>query len=459
MPPRETVAVSVPARRATALSHLVPALTALLVCALIVGGGVAYARSQEKQYVHALAPVWFPLKQHGSALQRQAFLEPDLLPIYGSSELKTRDPYDASEVFDGYPTGFTVFPVCEMGASALIVVQELAALSSALGAKKLVISLTPPTFFRRMMDPGTYAGNFSPLHASEFTFSTDLSLGVKAAVARQMLEYPGTLHSSPLTEFAVHRLAGNSPSDRLLYYLALPLGKLQNLVLELQDHWETLQVIRSTEDLAKPPGHHTRAINWLGLLAEADRECYRTCNNNPFGFSNKFWRQNGDQISRGHATGDWRRCHELIKAVRSMPDMVARAREWEDLELLLQALEELKAQPLILNAAMCGRFYDYCDVPYDQRRQYYQKLEELAGRYGCPVLDFADFDGDCHFVTDPASHLSSKGWVYYAEAMDHLYQADYAELRGQLGRRLPRGPGPCRASNPRINEGTGGNGD
>jgi D-alanine transfer protein len=425
----------------------------------IVGGGVAFARSQEKQYVHALAPVWFPLKQHGSALQRQAFLEPDLLPIYGSSELKTRDAFDASEVFDDYPTGFTVFPVSEMGANALIVLQDLAALGSVLETKKLVISLTPPTFFRRMIDPGTYAGNFSSLHASAFAFSTDLSLGVKAAVARRMLEYPDTLRSSRLTEFAVHRLAGNSPSDRLLYYLALPLGKLQNLVLELQDHWEAVQVIRSMEDLDERPDHHTRAINWSGLLAEADRECYRTSNNNPFGFSNKYWRQNGDQISQGHATKELRPPHDLIKAIRSMPDTVARAKEWEDLELLLQALEELKAQPLILNATMCGRFYDYCGVPYGQRRQFYQKLEDLAGRYGCPMLDFADFDGDCHFVIDPASHLSSKGWVYYAEAMDNLYQVRYAELRGRLGRRLPRGPGPCQANNPRINEGAGGNGD
>jgi D-alanine transfer protein len=457
MPHQETLLAA--ARPATALSHLVAALTALFLCTAIVGGGVAYARSQEKQSVHALAPVWFPLKQHGSALQRQAFLEPDLLPIYGSSEVKTRDPYDASEVFDGYPTGFTVFPVSEMGANALIVVQELAAVGTDLATKKLVISVTPPTFFRRMIDPGTYAGNFSSLHASALAFSTDLGLGVKAAVARRMLEYPSTLRSSRLTQFAVHRLAGDSPSDRLLYYLALPLGKLQNLVLELQDHWETLQVIRSMEDLDKPPAHHTRGINWLGLLAEADRQCSRTSNNNPFGFSNKYWRQNGDQISQGHATGNWRRSLDLVKAIRSMPDVVAGAKEWEDLELLLQALEELKAQPMILNAAMCGRFYDYCGVPYDQRRQYYQRLEELAGRYGCPVLDFADFDGDCHFVSDPASHLSSKGWVYYAEAMDNLYQADYAELRGRLGRRLPPGPGPCRASNPRMNEGTGGNGD
>ena len=38
--------------------------------------------------------------------------------------------------------------------------------------------------------------------------------------------------------------------SRGLYYLLLPLGRLQNLVLRLQDHWETLAYIRQRPDLS-----------------------------------------------------------------------------------------------------------------------------------------------------------------------------------------------------------------
>ena len=50
-----------------------------------LGGGYWYTCSVEARYLHALAPViasdQFPVKFQGSAWQRAAFREPDLLPL------------------------------------------------------------------------------------------------------------------------------------------------------------------------------------------------------------------------------------------------------------------------------------------------------------------------------------------------------------------------------------------
>ena len=79
--------------------HLRPALTALALLLVCLFAGVRYAEQVETAYVHALAPELAHQKHVGRALQRAAFQQPDLLPFYGSSELKWRSRYDSTSLF------------------------------------------------------------------------------------------------------------------------------------------------------------------------------------------------------------------------------------------------------------------------------------------------------------------------------------------------------------------------
>ena len=82
-----------------------------------------HARRLERRYVHALAPEAFEQKTQGSAIAREAFRQPDLLPIFGSSELlvtrRYAKPFEAGSLFRDYPTGFNVFPIAWLGALIL----------------------------------------------------------------------------------------------------------------------------------------------------------------------------------------------------------------------------------------------------------------------------------------------------------------------------------------------------
>jgi poly-D-alanine transfer protein DltD len=97
-----------------------------------------------------------------------------------------------------------------------------------------------------------------------------------------------------------------------------------------------------------------------------------------------------------------------------------RAGEWKDLDLLLRALRELGARPLLVSTPLKGDLYDYAGISAGARRVYYTRLRELARANDVPLVDFADHDGDRFFLRD-FSHLSSKGWVYYARALDTFY--------------------------------------
>ena len=266
--------------------HLVSAAAAFLFCVIAAVGFDTYAQSLEQRYIHTLNTLDLSQFANGSALQRAAIEQPDLLTLYGSSEITLLNTkYEASTFFAKYPTGFAVFDVANMGASNLTIAQSLAALGPDLRGKKVVISFTPSTV---TMGPGggvnatNYDANFSDLHANELTFSLYLSMKTKKLAALRMLDFPETLQKDPLLDFALNNLAADSPAKQVLYYIAWPLGRLQITMIRLQDHRGVVSFIfrRSLQlDVQRTPSN----IDWISLTATARAEQIKQIGSNPYG--------------------------------------------------------------------------------------------------------------------------------------------------------------------------------
>ena len=69
-------------------------------------------------------------KLSGIAVQAEAFREPTMLPVYGSSELTQPQPNRPDDFFRLRPTGFDVFPIAYPGETDLVIATKLAALGS-----------------------------------------------------------------------------------------------------------------------------------------------------------------------------------------------------------------------------------------------------------------------------------------------------------------------------------------
>ena len=173
----------------------------------------------------------------------------------------------AADLFQSYPTGFSVFVVGKAGASSLITLQKLGAVGSDLDGKKLAISVSPSWFFHDI-PISHYNGNFSLLQAGELIYSGRLSFSLKCDVARRMLHYPETLKKSALLAFALKQIAANSPVSRALYYLTVPLGMMENGILRVQDYFQTLFFIakewRALQVGVKPSSSE---LDWDELIA------------------------------------------------------------------------------------------------------------------------------------------------------------------------------------------------
>ena len=179
---------------------------------------------------------------------------------------------------------------------------------------EIAISLSPSSFLAPVIRPDFYDGNFSLSAASGILFGNALDLDLKADIAKRMLQFPETLGKDGLLRLAAGCLASGRPLDRVILMAMWPLGKLQNIILDLQDHFEALVYILSggkpVPNWLRPPSSHRVHLH-KGTAGDG-REAMTT---------------------------------ESLDAIHPAKDAAFRARvatasEWTDLDLLLRTLTD-----------------------------------------------------------------------------------------------------------------------
>jgi D-alanine transfer protein len=311
------------------MPHLFSTLISCSLVAAILFVGRMIATHVEQSTLPSTAPEVFSLKNQGLAFQRAAARAPDVLPLYGSSELIIPPvPEKANTFFRTAPTGFQVSPVGKLGATSLTILQKVGDLGSDLRGKKVVISLSPEWFLVQVTRWDWYKGNFSLLAASKITFSNAVDFRLKRDIALRMLQCPSTLEKSPLLEFALRRLASGSWLDRVFLCALWPIGKTQLALLELQDHFAALRYI--LHDPKPTPRRHLEMINWSKLIAQVERKtAYQDKK------EQKELALEEQIVAGGRDAG-------FLKRMDAAPG-------WMDLELLLRVLARIHAQPLLLS--------------------------------------------------------------------------------------------------------------
>jgi D-alanine transfer protein len=369
-----------------------------LVAAVLFGVGMV-AVHLEHTTILATAPELFPLKNQGLAFQRAAAHAANVLPLYGSSELTAVPvPERANAFFRTAPTGFQVSPVGAGGMPPLIILQKVGALGSALRGKKLAISLSPEL----TAHPGrkAYEGNFSLMTASEMVFGTALDFELKRQIASRMLQCSSIPEKSPLLEFSLRRLASDRWLDRVVFCALLPIGKVQNAVLEIQDHFAALAHV--LYKIKPAPRRHLELFDWPKLIAKV------SAHKIPDEDKTKKSSSSDEQVAPGSRDAEFR-------------TRMGTGLGWTDLELLLRTLASVHARPLLLSMPIAGQFYDQTGISRSARESYYERLRALAQRYHFALVEFKEHDEDPAFLYLHKSHLTAKGWIYYDRALDDFF--------------------------------------
>jgi D-alanine transfer protein len=383
------------------MPHLFSGIIASGLAAAVLFAGEIVVVHIEHANILSTAPEPFSLKNQGLAFQRAAVNAPNVLPLYGSSELLVPPvPEKGNNFFRSAPTGFQVSPVGNGGTNPLIMLQKVGALGSDLCGKKLAISLSPGWFLTPKPRWKGYKGNFSPMAASEMIFGTALDFDLKRDIALRMLECPSTLQGRPLLQLALRRLASGRWLDRMVFFALWPAGKVQTGLLALQDHLAALNYIR--HEIKPAQQCHSEMLDWPKLIAKVGEPKPTDVDSvkNASSFD--------AQIIPGSRDAAFR------------SDMNA-SPAWIDLELLLRALARVRARALILSMPIGGDFYDHTGISRSAREDYYTKLRALVQRYHFELVEFEEHDEDPAFLIRHHGHLTAKGWMYYNRALDDFY--------------------------------------
>jgi D-alanine transfer protein len=383
------------------MPHLFSGLIAVCLAAVVLFGAEKLVVHLERTNIASTAPEWFPLKNQGLAFQRAAAHASNVLPIYGSSELRVPAvPERGNIFFSTAPTGFQLSPVGGGGTNTLIMIQKIGALGSKLRGKRIAFSLSPGWFFPARPGWQGYTANFSPMAAIEMVFGNALDFDLKRSVASRMLEYPSAFENRPLLQFALQRLASGHWFDRVLLSALWPAGRLQIALLRLEDHLAALHHIQHEKKPA--PVLRAQTLDWPALIAKTSRAKPTDVG------TDKELTASDRQIAPGSRDLIFRSGLEVSPS-------------WIDLELLLRSLKAVDARPLILSMPIGGNFYDHAGISRAAREDYYLKLRALVRNYHFAVVDFEEHDEDPGFLIRHQSHLTAKGWVYYDRALDDFF--------------------------------------
>ena len=402
---------------------LIAAGCAILLIAVAIFSGQNYANNLEQKYIHAIAPLHPDSVINGSALEKVALKNPDLLPVYGASEnLIEPGKFQASQFFQNYPTGFNTFVIAKGYEDSLTEALELGSVGKSLAGKKVVITFTPEQFTKPMISAKQYKYFFTGLHANEFIFSPYLKYSTKQMMAEHMQKYPATLQNDPLLSFAIGQLRQSTWLSKILYWMSYPLGRIQANIMELQDNYQSVSYILRNKQLLDndQPRVVPANINWQVDLAAAHNQAVQEDGGNPFGFSAHGWRiikKKHLYHKKTYGAGD----KKYLESLKKSP-------EASIFSLELEVLKELGAKPLLVGRPLNDKYFNANGISNNALNEYYATVDSIAKKYDMPIVDFKNLQNDIYFGVDPAPHTSPEGWVYIDQIYNNFYHGKNTKI-------------------------------
>ncbi len=389
--------------------HLAAAAISVALAALLFWLLAAF--HIDRRLAHFTASDMLEIKDQGLALQREAFADKDLLPIYGSSEFRNDSPYAGRMFFAAHPTRFGLFIVGKAGSKTLIIAQRLGALGNQIRGRKVVIILSPTWFLSEKEGVGFYEGNFSALQAEELISKSPLSLSLKRAFAREFLKYPKSLVGHEFLKFELQRLATKNPSwgDKL----ALGLGTYVGDFLQVMDECTTTmalspEILQHPAGLSLPAKTPKQKLAWDDLTRAAGQE------HSSADLAQEYPEGGGPSAEKlAHKLGG--------KKGTPFPVMLENSDEWSHLDLLLRTMRELGVKPLIISIPINATSFAKAGVKPADRELYYAMLRDKLRPYHFPFATFEKHETDPGFFNDEMGHPSAKGWMFFNCLINQFY--------------------------------------
>ena len=144
-------------------------------------------------------------------------------------------------------------------------------------------------------------------------------------------------------------------------------------------------------------GEKTPNYNWKELDKQVTEEAKSRTNNNEYQIDNTYY----DKYIRAK--------YNQLKNI-SKNTKYDDSKEYEDLDILLSIVKDLKLNIKFAILPAHGKWSDYTGINSEKRQVAYNKLKEIAKKNNIEVMDYSSKEYEDYYMYD-AMHLGWRGWI------------------------------------------------
>ncbi|QJF24586.1 D-alanyl-lipoteichoic acid biosynthesis protein DltD [Mammaliicoccus vitulinus] len=331
--------------------------------------------------------------------QEEMLLSEQYYPIFGSSELEKQDIFHPAYILKAKKAKLKPYLIGTGGSTDLIHAINIGSQAHHLKDKKIAIIISPQWFTDHGLTNDNFSARFSPLQADHLFKNMSLSPQLKDRFAKRLVQFK-QLKSDPYLNSVIHK-------ENYQYDEGTFMNDFENNIHEKHDALKSIFGQDRTH-LDNKPKRHFSHMNWDEMRLYANQYGAKHSRTNKFGMNDKYWSLLQQQRKR------YNRDYEFNK----------QSKEFSDLQLLIDTLKKVKADPLFIVIPANGKWYDHINVDKAKREAVYRKINTMVTSNNMKIYDITDKEYEPYVITD-AVHIGWKGWVYINEQMINHINGTY----------------------------------
>lgn len=382
------------------LKELAPLLSAFLLVFLLFFLPISVSpKFSQKELSEFAADPGNRLNFIGYAEKEQAFANPKLLPILGSSELEHVNPYHPTAFFSHYPSNYTPYLVGMPGTSSLTHSFYLTSIASQMKNRKIVFIISPQWFTQRGLSETAFEQFVSKGEIYAWLAQANPKDSSSQYLARRLLAFKGSTDDALIKSCLVSLSKGKA------------IGEIDKvMVLAADQFW------KREDSLFSPlSAERSKLVDGLGqakkdaallpnvqndhLLSElAVDYAQKNQNNNPFQINNKVWNTN-----LGHR---WTKLKDYQKSVSYL-----QSPEYADFQSLLNVFAKNHDDVQFIIQPVNAKWYNYTGLSISMLEDFSRKITvQLRSQGFNNIVDFTNQYKTPYFIGD-TDHFGSLGWL------------------------------------------------
>ncbi|MDR1568712.1 MAG: D-alanyl-lipoteichoic acid biosynthesis protein DltD [Streptococcaceae bacterium] len=387
-------------KRAAFIKAVGPLIVAFLIVGVILFSPLNRPKHFNKQDIDDFAISQSNQIFIGQSIKRTAFENPNLLPIFGSSELSRFDSFHPSILAEKYKRSYTPFLIGTRGTQSLVHYFYLNAISQQMKGRKAVFIISPQWFVKDGILPQAFATYTSPEALYSWAEQNSSAKEDTQAIAKRLLSFDSVTNDYALNDIFQLMSVGEKPAILNMAY-----GDFQENLFRAEDNlFSRFTRGRQRVDIEKKMKLLPEKYDVNKLDEIAEQTAKKRTSNNDFMIINKFYD------------------HRIKKKIKTFADSqkdwsYLQSVEYSDFQILLNQLAELKMDVLFVIPPVNGTWTEYTGLNPEMLDQFSVKIKRQLQTQGFnQIADFTDKRDEPYFMEDTI-HIGYRGWVAFDQAL------------------------------------------